>query len=37
VLAGAVQFTQTVSVAHSAYLSLLNKQPYQVLPVHNPD
>jgi len=36
VLAGAVQFTEAVSVAHGAFLSLLNRQPYQVLPVHNP-
>jgi hypothetical protein len=32
VLAGAVEFTKSVSVAHGAFLSLLNEQPYQVLP-----
>jgi hypothetical protein len=31
-LAGAVQFTEAVSVTHGAFLSLLNRQPCQVLP-----
>jgi hypothetical protein len=37
VRAGAIEFAEAVSVTHGAYLSLLNRQPYQVLPVHTPD